>query len=410
VVILISGGTGTLYICSASNTWSVLVIGPLNNIAYGSNSIATTDLVTVDTNGYAADTGIAQSSVNTSGANVISDTQTQYTLPMWNLSNHLTNSMFSQNSGASVGTVTGNLSVTGTITSSASGAPLNATAVSSTTTPSSGVNLQPITGLGWVSTDTSTGQNYAPDKYVTSAPSGSCSSTFAAPLPAQIVVSTGALWTCQSGTWAQVTGGGGGGTVTGLSGLTSGNAYANVGGTWVPADAWGFPTAGKTATFTNSSAVITVTNSAALCTPVQFSTTSALPTNFAVNTTYYVSSTGLSGSQIEVSATCGGSVITAGSAGSGTQTAINTNNGLVVPPPLAVGIATSSSVIQLNGVYTTTGLTAGSIYCISTTSAGAITTTCPNGSSYSGSALQQFGQAISTTQLIFPLPKQGVIN
>jgi hypothetical protein len=129
-----------------------------------------------------------------------------------------------------------------------------------------------------------------------------------------------------------------------------------------------------------------------------------------VNTTYYVSSTGLSSTQIEVSATCGGSVITAGSAGTGTQTAINTNNGLLVPPPLATAIATSSTVLQLNGVYTTTGLTAGSIYCISTTTAGALTTTCPSGSSYSGSALQQFGQAVSTTQLIFPLPKQGVIN
>jgi hypothetical protein len=46
----------------------------------------------------------------------------------------------------------------------------------------------------------------------------------------------------------------------------------------------------------------------------------ALPTGFTAGTVYYVSSTGLSGTQVEVSATPGGSVITAGSAGSGTQT------------------------------------------------------------------------------------------
>jgi hypothetical protein len=75
-----------------------------------------------------------------------------------------------------------------------------------------------------------------------------------------------------------------------------------------------------TATFTNSSASIGATNTLSAGQTVQFITTGTLPTNFAVGTTYYVISTGLSGSAFEVSATSGGSAITAGSAGSGTQT------------------------------------------------------------------------------------------
>jgi hypothetical protein len=44
--------------------------------------------------------------------------------------------------------------------------------------------------------------------FVTSAPSGSCTS----PTPLQAVISTGALFSCQAGTWGAVGGGGGGGT------------------------------------------------------------------------------------------------------------------------------------------------------------------------------------------------------
>jgi hypothetical protein len=78
----------------------------------------------------------------------------------------------------------------------------------------------------------------------------------------------------------------------------------------------------STASFTNSSANIGVTNTAAAGDIVYFSTTGALPTNFAAGTPYYVLSSGLSSSNIQVSATPGGSAIAAGSAGSGTQTAI----------------------------------------------------------------------------------------
>jgi hypothetical protein len=74
-----------------------------------------------------------------------------------------------------------------------------------------------------------------------------------------------------------------------------------------------------TATFTNGSAVIAAANTFYASQPVQLFTTGTLPTNFSTGTTYYVSSTGLSGTQFELSTTVGGGVISAGSAGSGTQ-------------------------------------------------------------------------------------------
>jgi hypothetical protein len=54
---------------------------------------------------------------------------------------------------------------------------------------------------------------------------------------------------------------------------------------------------------------------------VSFTTTGGLPTNFATGTNYYVLPTGLTGTTIQVSATPFGTAISAGSAGTGTQTA-----------------------------------------------------------------------------------------
>jgi hypothetical protein len=76
-----------------------------------------------------------------------------------------------------------------------------------------------------------------------------------------------------------------------------------------------------TATFTNASASIGMTNSFAAGDRVSFTTSGTLPTNFAAYTNYYVIATGLTGSTFQVSATLGGTAITAGSAGTGTQTA-----------------------------------------------------------------------------------------
>jgi hypothetical protein len=78
---------------------------------------------------------------------------------------------------------------------------------------------------------------------------------------------------------------------------------------------------GVTATFTNSSAVIGATNSFVVGQAVVFTNSGgALPTNFTAGTVYYVITTGLSSTQFEVASSIGGSAITAGSAGTGTQT------------------------------------------------------------------------------------------
>lgn len=93
-----------------------------------------------------------------------------------------------------------------------------------------------------------------------------------------------------------------------------------------------------TGTFTNGSANISITNTLAAGDIVQgITTTGTLPTNFALLTRYYVIAANLSGSVINLSATPGGSAITAGSAGSGTHTltlehvlATDTNNATFV--------------------------------------------------------------------------------
>ena len=79
-------------------------------------------------------------------------------------------------------------------------------------------------------------------------------------------------------------------------------------------------------TFTNGSASIGWPGATALVAGqiVRFLTTGALPTNFATGTNYFVSATGLSSTTFQLAATNGGTPIVAGSAGSGTQTALVT--------------------------------------------------------------------------------------
>jgi hypothetical protein len=75
-----------------------------------------------------------------------------------------------------------------------------------------------------------------------------------------------------------------------------------------------------TVTFTNGSATINGTGLPTTAgTAVAFTTTGALPTNFAINTTYFILA-GSTSTDITVAATAGGTAIVAGSAGSGTQT------------------------------------------------------------------------------------------
>jgi len=60
-----------------------------------------------------------------------------------------------------------------------------------------------------------------------------------------------------------------------------------------------------------------------------------------------------------------------------------------------LGIRVSATSVMVQGIYTTTGLTAGAIYYASTT-AGGITTTAPSGT---GDIVRIIGYALSTTQL-----------
>jgi hypothetical protein len=84
---------------------------------------------------------------------------------------------------------------------------------------------------------------------------------------------------------------------------------------------------GLAAIFTNGSADIgTATNDYTVGDVVQFTTTGALPIGFSVNNYYFVIATNLTTTNIQVSATSGGSAITAGSAGSGTHTVFRQNN------------------------------------------------------------------------------------
>jgi hypothetical protein len=86
-----------------------------------------------------------------------------------------------------------------------------------------------------------------------------------------------------------------------------------------------------TATFTNGQAIIGWTSHGLSAgDKIKFFTSGSLPTNFAagthgynVGTEYCVISAGLTTNQFEVAASCGGAAIAAGTAGSGTQTAVN---------------------------------------------------------------------------------------
>jgi hypothetical protein len=78
------------------------------------------------------------------------------------------------------------------------------------------------------------------------------------------------------------------------------------------------PPAGVVATVTAASAIIAAANSFTANQPVVFSGSFGTVTGLTAGTTYYVSATGLSSTQFEVSATPGGTVITPGGSASAT--------------------------------------------------------------------------------------------
>lgn len=110
-----------------------------------------------------------------------------------------------------------------------------------------------------------------------------------------------------------------GGSGAGYSIGWQGSGRTNLGiGTWSELNL----VAPGTATFTNASASIGFTNSFSAGQEVVFTTSNTLPAGFSLNTVYYVSPIGLSGSAFQVTSSVGGvgTPITATSAGSGTQT------------------------------------------------------------------------------------------
>jgi hypothetical protein len=236
------------------------------------------------------------------------------------------------------------------------------------------------------------------------------SSGWTTTLPASIIPTGKPLLMCYDGTnWdIQQTGtvsSGGSNSITG-SGLTIGDAYFYSSSSLTPAIAYGLAPGNSptplTLTFTNSSASISASNTLVAGTPVQFQTTGSLPTNFATSTTYFVISTGLTTSAFEVSATYGGSAITAGSAGSGTQTAT------VVTAMPAVCVASSSTACVFSGTITTGTWTAGGVLYLSDATSGALTQTIP---SASGHFIQRIGVAISSSvMLVIPSLDVGTIQ
>jgi hypothetical protein len=115
------------------------------------------------------------------------------------------------------------------------------------------------------------------------------------------------------------------------------------------------PDLGNPVTFTNGSASIGWTNTMVAGQAVYFSTSGALPTNFTQNVIYYVLATGLSGSNVEVGATPGGTPIVAGSAGSGAQKGFGNTGPAIQAGSAGSGTQTSSGISGGAGTYALSG-------------------------------------------------------
>lgn len=107
-----------------------------------------------------------------------------------------------------------------------------------------------------------------------------------------------------------------------------------------------FPAQNYVVGFTNGSANITGSNLPAVGSPVQFSTTGSLPTGFSTGTPYFVVSN-TSNTTVTVSATLGGTAITASSAGSGVQTMTSLRT--VSAYGQAVVLCTGSNAFYISG-------------------------------------------------------------
>ncbi len=144
-------------------------------------------------------------------------------------------------------------------------------------------------------------------------------------------------------------------------------------------------------TFTNSSANIGWTaETLTVGQAVTFTTTGALPTNFAVNTIYYVVAAATN--TFTVSATVGGTAIIAGSAGSGTQT-------VFVATPITTSLARFTTV------------TAAANPCVLPVAAAGVSLTVINAGAYEMNVQAQNGDAINgVTSGFYPVVAGGVVE
>jgi len=171
--------------------------------------------------------------------------------------------------------------------------------------------LRSIHIFGWSANSTVSTSNTALDTFLTR--KGAANLRFGAADAAAPVAQTLSVQSVVAGTAGNVAGQPF--TITGSQGVGSG-----AGGSIIFQVAPAGSTATFTVTFTNGSATINGTGLPTTAgTAVAFTTTGALPTNFAINTTYFVLA-GSTSTAITVAATAGGTAIVAGSAGSGTQT------------------------------------------------------------------------------------------
>lgn len=115
------------------------------------------------------------------------------------------------------------------------------------------------------------------------------------------------------------------------------------------------PDQGAIVTFTNGLASIGWTNTLVSGQAVYFQTSGSLPANFTQNTIYYVLATGLTSSTVQVAATPGGTPIVAGSAGGGVQTGYGNYGAPIVAGSAGSGVQTGNGNVGGVGTYTLSG-------------------------------------------------------
>lgn len=222
-----------------------------------------------------------------------------------------------------------------------------------------------------------------------------------------------------------------------------GNNYPSAGKQFLSTGSWNFPVS----CFASNSPIVTITiatpgvisvpNSCAAGQAVVFATSSALPTGLTAGTIYYVITTGLTASAMEVSASVGGSAVNTSGSQSGVQsvTAIYTNattsftafyTSPVIPPgsvvpghcvllyqstnasgtiELAASVTSTSALLQvLNEAHTGSG---GATVADVATTINSTTATAVSSTIGGGTANTSYGDVIYFTLTTSPTQTTG---